>query len=64
MAQHQAKFKQALDKVDPVWARIRAEAEEVVRREPELASFIYSYDSASRHARSRGRPPHRRTARS
>jgi serine O-acetyltransferase len=32
----------ALDKVDPVWARIRHEAEDVVRREPELATFIYS----------------------
>jgi serine O-acetyltransferase len=42
MAQHQAKLKNALDKLDPVWERIRAEAEEVVRREPELASFIYS----------------------
>ncbi len=31
-----------LDKVDPVWARIRREAEEAVRREPELATFIYS----------------------
>jgi serine O-acetyltransferase len=42
MAQHQAKATSALDKVDPVWARIRSEAEEVVRREPELATFIYS----------------------
>src|SRR5215468_8167439 len=42
MAREQAKFANALDKVDPVWARIRSEAEEVVRREPELASFIYS----------------------
>ncbi len=42
MAQHQAKATNALDKVDPVWARIRIEAEEVVRREPELATFIYS----------------------
>jgi serine O-acetyltransferase len=42
MAQHQAKATSALDKVDPVWARIRIEAEEVVRREPELATFIYS----------------------
>jgi serine O-acetyltransferase len=42
MAQQQAKLKKALDKVDPVWVRIRAEAEEVVRREPELASFIFS----------------------
>jgi serine O-acetyltransferase len=40
MAQYQAK--PALDKVDPVWARIRHEAEEVLRREPELATFIYS----------------------
>jgi len=42
MAQHQAKATHALDRVDPVWARIRIEAEEVVRREPELATFIYS----------------------
>jgi serine O-acetyltransferase len=42
MAQHQVKTASALEKVDPVWARIRHEAEEVVRREPELSSFIYS----------------------
>ena len=42
MAQPQLKPSGALDKVDPVWARIRIEAEEVVRREPELATFIYS----------------------
>jgi serine O-acetyltransferase len=40
MAQHQAK--PALDTVDPVWARIRREAEETLRSEPELATFIYS----------------------
>src|SRR5258708_7955978 len=40
MAQHQAK--PALDTVDPVWGRIRREAEETVRCEPELATFIYS----------------------
>ena len=40
MAQYQTK--PALDTVDPVWARVRREAEEVVHREPELASFIYS----------------------
>jgi len=39
MAQYQVK---AVDKVDPVWARIRREAEDIVRREPELATFIYS----------------------
>ncbi|HWL05648.1 MAG TPA: serine O-acetyltransferase [Xanthobacteraceae bacterium] len=42
MAQQSARPTGALDKVDPVWARIRVEAEEVVRREPELATFIYS----------------------
>jgi serine O-acetyltransferase len=38
----QVQSKPALAKVDPVWARIRREAEDVVRREPELATFIYS----------------------
>jgi serine O-acetyltransferase len=42
MAQHQVKATNTLSKVDPVWARIRSEAEEVVRREPELATFIFS----------------------
>src|SRR5882762_5939126 len=42
MAREQTKAASALDKVDPVWARIRGEAEEVVRREPALATFIYS----------------------
>jgi serine O-acetyltransferase len=42
MAQQQTRFVSALDKVDPVWGRIRSEADEVVRREPELASFIYA----------------------
>src|ERR1044071_3335468 len=40
MAQQQKVHR--LDKVDPVWTRIREEAEEVTRREPELSSFIYS----------------------
>ncbi len=42
MSKQQARARGALDKVDPVWARIRDEAEEIVRREPELATFIYS----------------------
>src|SRR5947208_11499512 len=42
MAQHQTKTASALAKVDPVWAQIRQEAEEVVRREPELTTFIFS----------------------
>ena len=31
-----------LASLDPIWDRIRSEAEDIVRREPELASFIYS----------------------
>ncbi|MBI3436034.1 MAG: serine O-acetyltransferase [Proteobacteria bacterium] len=31
-----------LDKVDPVWTRIRREAEQIARAEPQLASFIYA----------------------
>ena len=42
MAQQRTRPTKALDKIDPVWTRLRGEAEEVVRREPELASFIYS----------------------
>src|SRR5499425_2675487 len=40
MAQHQTR--PVLDKVDPVWARVRREAADVARNEPELATFIYS----------------------
>ena len=42
MAQHQVKARGKLDQVDPVWGRIRDEAEAIVRNEPELATFIYS----------------------
>jgi serine O-acetyltransferase len=42
MAQRHARAAGTLDKVDPVWVRIRDEAEEAVRREPELSTFIYS----------------------
>lgn len=42
MAQHQPRLKHALDTVDPAWSRVRREAEEVVNREPELASFIFA----------------------
>jgi serine O-acetyltransferase len=28
--------------LDPIWDRIRAEAEEIVQREPELSSFVYA----------------------
>jgi serine O-acetyltransferase len=42
MAQQQTRHLSALDKFDPVWARICREAEEVARHEPELASYIYA----------------------
>lgn len=42
MATQKTKLTNALDKVDPVWAQLRNEAESVVRSEPELATFIYS----------------------
>jgi serine O-acetyltransferase len=41
MAQIQTRPASGLEKVDPVWARVRSEAEEIARREPELATFIY-----------------------
>ena len=41
MAQMQTRSAVVLDKVDPVWARIRTEAEEVTRREPELTTCMY-----------------------
>jgi len=41
MAQQQVRAG-GLEKVDPVWTRILREAEEIARREPELATFIYS----------------------
>jgi serine O-acetyltransferase len=40
MAQQQAK--PALGTVDPIWVRLRREAEDVVRQEPALATFLYS----------------------
>lgn len=41
MAHYQTRPAKALDKVDPVWTRIRNEAEDIARREPELGTFIY-----------------------
>jgi serine O-acetyltransferase len=40
MAQQQTR--PVLDKVDPVWTRVRRDAEAIARDEPELASFIYA----------------------
>jgi serine O-acetyltransferase len=41
MAQSQTRPVKGIDKVDPVWARIRKEAEDAARREPEFATFLY-----------------------
>jgi serine O-acetyltransferase len=41
MAHSQTKPARTLGKVDPVWARLRHEAETIARGEPELATFIY-----------------------
>src|SRR5271167_4665342 len=49
MAKHHLDQKTVLSTVDPVWTRIRDEAEEIVQREPELATFIYS--TVLHHAR-------------
>ena len=49
MATQQVRAPGAVEKVDPVWVQIREEAEDIVRKERELATFIYStilyYDS-------------------
>src|SRR5215204_4800676 len=42
MAQQTSKPIKAIDKLDPVWGRIREEAEDIVRREPEVGTFIFS----------------------
>src|SRR5258708_36719258 len=43
MAMHQINPQGArLAALYPIWDRVRSEAEDIVRREPELASFIYS----------------------
>jgi len=41
MAQQSTTRASVIDKVDPVWTRIRREADTIVRAEPELGSFMY-----------------------
>ena len=48
MAEPQRINPSPLDNADPVWARIRSEAEAVVRQEPQLASFIHSSKKETR----------------
>ena len=38
---HQAVMQQPVEKLDPVWDRIRAEAEEAARSDPSLGGFIF-----------------------
>src|SRR3569832_2379488 len=47
--------------LDPIWDRVRSEAEDIVRREPELASFIFS--TVLRHDRLEASVVHRITER-
>jgi serine O-acetyltransferase len=42
MAKHQPKFAAGVRSLDPVWARVRDEAEEITRSAPELATFIFT----------------------
>ncbi|WP_315831763.1 serine O-acetyltransferase [Bradyrhizobium prioriisuperbiae] len=42
MAKSHLDAQPVLSTVDPIWTRVRAEAEDIVRREPELATFIFS----------------------
>jgi serine O-acetyltransferase len=42
MGNAQADVQTSVRKLDPVWNRVREEAEEIVRREPELATFLYA----------------------
>ena len=42
MAMHQVNPQGKVAALDPIWDRIRTEAEDIVHREPELATFIYS----------------------
>jgi len=42
MAQLRSRSASAIRTLDPVWAKIRTEAEEVVRNEPEIGTFIFS----------------------
>jgi serine O-acetyltransferase len=42
MAVHQTHPQGKVAALDPIWDHIRREAEEIVRHEPELATFIYS----------------------
>lgn len=41
MAQPQTTTKSGVAKLDPGWARVRHEAEEITRREPELATLVF-----------------------
>src|SRR5688572_22708872 len=38
--QHKSPHAANVEKLDPVWAKVRQEADDIVRREPELAAFI------------------------
>ena len=42
MAKQQPKVAAGVRSLDPVWARVREEAEAITRNAPELATFIFT----------------------
>ena len=46
MAIHQINQNTKVAALDPIWDRVRQEAEDIVRREPELASFLAALPSS------------------
>lgn len=65
MSKHQINPQGAkLATLDPIWDRVRTEAEDIVRREPELASFIYSTVLHHDRLEELDNPSHRGTSRS
>ena len=48
---------------DPLFARIRSEAEDAARGDPALAAFLTTRDPQPRHAGGRGHPSRRRPPR-
>ena len=56
MAKHQPKFAAGVRSLDPVWARVREEAEEITQSAPELAAAYLGRASARRVASTAATP--------
>ena len=44
----QAAKTQSVERIDPVWGRIREEAEQISRHEPAMGGFIFSLGCSAR----------------